>query len=153
MEKLKLHLIQLNKALITLKKAFEVAEKLALTNDIDFIAASEDSIIQRFEYTYENFWKFLKKYLETTYKTEDINSPRKIFAACVRVKICTLEEGNLFLDMAEDRNETSHTYNIESARKILPDIPEYYMIILSVVERFNTEMKSDILFQPKQLSK
>jgi len=140
MEKLKLHLIQLNKALATLKKSFSIAEILAQTKNKDFIAAAEDSIIQRFEYTYENFWKFLKKYLETVRHIEDLPSPRKIFDACVKAEICTLEEGNIFLNMAEDRNEISHTYNVESARRILPDIPSYYSMILAVVERFNKEI-------------
>ena len=140
MERLKLDLIQLNKALNTLAKSFTTAQELTKTNNQDFILAAEDSIIQRFEYSYESFWKFIKKYLAIKHNLEDINSPRKVFHACVSMEVCTLEEGNTFLDMVEDRNETSHTYNIESTRIILSDVPIYFSAMIVVVERFNKEL-------------
>lgn len=63
MERLKLELIQINKALKTLETSFLVLKKLSETKNTDFILAAEDSIIQRFEYCYDTFWKFLKIYL------------------------------------------------------------------------------------------
>ncbi len=142
MERLKLDLVQLHKALNTLENAFIVAHKLTQTNNQDFVLAAEDSIIQRFEYCYESFWKFLRKYLQNKHNLEDINSPRKVFKAAVSVEICSLEEGNAFLNMAEDRNETSHTYNIEATRSILSDIPLYYAAMITCTKRFNQELET-----------
>jgi nucleotidyltransferase substrate binding protein (TIGR01987 family) len=135
-EKLKLHLEQLNNALKTLENSFRVAQELEKTKNAEFILAAEDSTIQRFEYCYEIFWKFLKKYLELVHHVEDIHSSRRVFHESVKVGLCTPEEGDVFLDMADDRNETSHTYSIEAARVILCDVPRYYKAMIAVVKRF-----------------
>ena len=63
MEKLKLDLEQLNKALKTLNDSFAILQEAQKMKHQGFIDAAKDSIIQRFEYSYEQFWKFLKKYL------------------------------------------------------------------------------------------
>lgn len=41
-----------------------------------------DSLIQRFEYSYELFWKFLKKYAEHQFITLESASPRGIIRVC-----------------------------------------------------------------------
>lgn len=144
MERLKLDLAQLHKALKTLHDSFEVAREAQEAASVRFILAAEDSIIQRFEYSYESFWKFLKKYFETLCNMEELNSPRKVFRACVKVGICTAEEVDILIDMADARNETSHTYNIESTRIILVDVPYYYACMMSVVERLETTLMIEI---------
>jgi len=137
-ERLNWDLVELKKALKTLGDAFSVLEDAKKVGHHGFILAAEDSIIQRFEYTYESFWKFLKKYMEIVHSTEDINTSRRIFYASVKLGLCTQDEGALFLDMADDRNETSHTYNVEASRIILSDIPAYYAAMNAVVGRLST---------------
>ena len=68
----------------SLQNGFLVAERLQALGDPEFDLAAEDSIIQRFEYTYESFWKFLKKYLELIRNAENVNSPKNVFRACVK---------------------------------------------------------------------
>lgn len=140
MERLDLDLIQVKKAIKSLEKAFLVANQLAETNNPDFILAAQDSIIQRFEYCYDIFWKFLKKYLKTVHDLNDANSPYRVFHICVRLEICSLEQGNIFLNMAEARNETSHTYSIESARNILIDVPIYYAAMKELIYDINNKL-------------
>lgn len=137
MERLKQDLVQLNKAIKTLESALILQQEVVKTSNQAIILAAEDSIIKRFEYTYESFWKFLKKYLEEINQAQEINSPRKVFYATVRLAVCTPDEGDIFLDMLDDRNETAHTYNIEAARIILSDVPRYYSTMAGVTERFN----------------
>lgn len=133
MERLKQDLVQLNKAIKTLNDALIHQQEVSTMDSQGIKLAAEDSIIKRFEYTYESFWKFLKKYLEKIKQEQDINSPRKVFYAAV--------EGDIFLDMIDDRNETSHTYNIEAARIIISDVPRYYSAMMVVVQRFNQEFQ------------
>lgn len=135
MERLGLELDQLKRALKTLGDSFDVLKDAKKLEHVGLILAAEDSIIQRFEYTAESFWKFLKKYLETIHHLVDINSSRKVLYAGVKYEICTLDEGSIFLDMVDDRNETSHTYSIEASRIILSDIPRYYSVMVAVAER------------------
>lgn len=136
MERLKLDYCQLNKAIKTLQKGFNIAIRLQQFEDVDFDLVAEDSIIKRFEYTYETFWKFLKRYLETAHKLEDINSPKKVFRACVKTEVCTPEQGDILIDMSDDRNETSHSYNIEASRIILVDIPRYCEVMVTILKQF-----------------
>ena len=135
MERLKLDLEQLKKALKTLLDSFDVLSQAKSMNNQTFVLAAEDSIIQRFEYTYESFWKFLKKYLKTIDISEDHLSPKKVFHASYKTGICTLEEASICIDMADSRNETSHTYSIEASRVILSDIPHYYATMNNVINR------------------
>jgi len=139
-ERLKLDLIQLKKSLKTLKSAFDIERELQKTCNPLFILAAQDSIIQRFEYCYEGFWKFLKRYLELIHMLNDINSPKKVFKACVKIGLCSTSEGDMFIDMADDRNETLHTCNVESMRLILPEIPEYYLTIINIVQQVETHL-------------
>ena len=135
MERLRLELDLLKKALKTLEDSFGVLEDAKKLEHAGLILAAEDSIIQRFEYTSESFWKFLKKYLETIHHLVDISSSRKALYASVKHEICTTDEGTVFLDMVDDRNETSHTYSIEESRIILVDIPRYYSVMATVTTR------------------
>ncbi len=136
MEKLTLDLEQLNKALKTLHDSFAILQEAQAMGHQGFIDAAKDSIIQRFEYSYEQFWKFLKKYLELVHHLDDLHSSRRVFYASVKVEVCAPDEGDIFLDMADDRNETSHTYSVEASRIILSDIPRYYSAMIIVVQRF-----------------
>ena len=135
MERIKLDLAQLKKALKTMLDSFAVLSEAKTMHNKTFVLAAEDSIIQRFEYTYESFWKFLKKYLKTIDISEDHLSPKKVFHASYKTSICTLEEASICIDMADSRNETSHTYNIEASRVILSDIPHYYTTMNNVINR------------------
>jgi nucleotidyltransferase substrate binding protein (TIGR01987 family) len=137
MERVIADLEQLNKALDTLENAFIVAKKAAQMGDAEFILAAEDSIIQRFEYSYEAFWKLLKKYIEQVHRIEEINSPRRVVHAAVTYNICSTKEGTVFLEMLDDRNETSHRYSVEAIRIILPDIPRYFEAMRTVVDRLH----------------
>jgi nucleotidyltransferase substrate binding protein (TIGR01987 family) len=135
MERLELEFDQLKRALKTLEDSLDVLKYAKTLGHVGLILAAEDSIIQRFEYTAESFWKFLKKYLEAIHYLVDINSSRKALYAGVKYEICTPDEGAIFLDMVDDRNETSHTYSIEESRIILSDIPRYYFVMVTVSER------------------
>ena len=42
--------------------------------------------------------------------------------------------------MADDINETSHTYSVEASRIILSDVPRYYLTMIIVVQRLNLQL-------------
>ena len=83
-----------------------------------------DAAIQRFEYTFEAFWKFLKEYLK---EKEGIiaNSPKSCFREVFAVGYLTEEETVRFLEMTDKRNATSHTYKEEVANIIYGGLMEY----------------------------
>jgi nucleotidyltransferase substrate binding protein (TIGR01987 family) len=141
MEKLKVPQQLLYNALKTYKKVFEGLEKARLTNDALIIEMAQDSCIQRFEYCFDSFWKFLKRYLEGYYELENINSPRSVFEACVKQKLCSEQQGEQLVLMLEDRNITTHTYDAEKVRRIFPRVLEYYSLMKDIVDSLPTVAK------------
>lgn len=128
-------------ALKTLKESFEISRLAEEEKREGFILAAQDSMIQRFEYSYDSFWKFLKRYLEKEeIESEDANSPKKVFRICVKNGICTQHEGQILIQMADDRNTTSHNYNIQQVRIIITDIPTYYSTMIQIIERIDAKL-------------
>ncbi len=108
MEKLKRKLEISKKALNTLEEILNVEPSKIV----------RDATIQRFEYTFEAIWKLLKEYL---FYREGIvcNSPKSCFREAFSVGLL-IEEGNAsFLQMTDDSNLTSHTYDEEIAEKFI----------------------------------
>ena len=83
-----------------------------------------DAMIQRFEYSTEAFWKFLKAYLLTEHNLS-ANSPRDVIRTGLTAKLYNEEISKELLQMLDDRNLTSHTYVEELAESIAGRIPAY----------------------------
>jgi nucleotidyltransferase substrate binding protein (TIGR01987 family) len=83
-----------------------------------------DAMIQRFEYSTEAFWKYLKAYLLTGHNLS-ANSPREVIRTGLKTKLYSEEISKELLQMLDDRNLTSHTYVEELAESIACCIPAY----------------------------
>ncbi len=83
----------------------------------------KDGVIQRFEFTFELFWKALKIFLQR--QGVIAKTPRDCFKEAFRIDL--LEDESTFLDMLEDRNLTAHIYNKETSEKILKRIKDKYI--------------------------
>jgi nucleotidyltransferase substrate binding protein (TIGR01987 family) len=83
-----------------------------------------DALIQRFEYSTEAFWKYLKAYLLTEHNLS-ANSPREVIRTGLTAKLYSEETSQELLQMLDDRNLTSHTYVEELAESIAHRIPNY----------------------------
>ena len=83
-----------------------------------------DAMIQRFEYSTEAFWKFLKAYLLTEHNLS-ANSPRDVIRTGLKAKLFSEEISKELLQMLDDRNLTSHIYVEELAETIAGRIPAY----------------------------
>jgi len=83
-----------------------------------------DATIQRFEYTFEAFWKFLRDYL-SEYEGIRSNSPKSCFREALSAGLISEEQTVACLEMTDDRNLTSHTYIEELAEQIYRKIESY----------------------------
>ena len=83
----------------------------------------KDGVIQRFEFTFELFWKALKIYFEN----EGIlcKTPRECLKAAFRYEI--VQDELLYVSMLEDRNKTSHIYGKEESERIFQKIKSHYV--------------------------
>lgn len=91
-----------------------------------------DAVIQRFEFSFELVWKALKLYLE--WQGHECGGPRptlkKAFAEGL---ITTAEEADVWLQMLEDRNLTSHAYDEALAIRIYQHVVRDYAALLGAM--------------------
>ena len=95
-----------------------------------------DALIQRFEYSTEAFWKYLKAYLQTEHNLS-ANSPREVIRIGLTAKLYIEEMSQELLQMLDDRNLTSHTYVEELAESIAHRIPDYSKSMSEVMTRLS----------------
>lgn len=107
-------------------KAVErLRESLARDENDDIVL---DGVIQRFEFTYELSWKLLKAYLAYNGIAE-VRTPREAFKEAFAAGL--IVDGDIWLEMIDDRNLTSHTYDETEARRIFERIKNKYFRELS----------------------
>ena len=106
------------------KKAFSQFEKgvnLALTKDLSEL--EDQGLIKAFEFTHELAWKMLKDFLESR-GNKDIYGSKDAVRESFRLGL--VDNGELWMEMIENRNQTVHTYNLEIAKKIVNAIVHKY---------------------------
>lgn len=111
MKKFEDKLEKLNLAYNSLKEMIEFGNTANISLE-KFDEALRDSIIKKFEYTFELSWKTLKAYLENE-GYEEISSPKKVLKQAFESGIIKDEES--WANMLEARNSTAHTYDEEKA--------------------------------------
>ncbi len=117
-----------NKALDQLIAGVELMRQRALSD------LEKQGLIQAFEYTYELGWNVLKDYLLWQGVTEIVGSRDAIRESYNKQLIV---DGEIWMNMLQDRNRTTHTYNRDTAESILQNINEqYYGAFLSLRNRF-----------------
>lgn len=95
-----------------------------------------DSVIKRFEYTIDIFWKYLKLYMQDYQKIDiALASPRGILQVARNSNLISIDELKQLFDAVSDRNLTSHTYNEDLAIEIVERIPGHCQIIRTITQR------------------
>jgi len=98
-----------------------------------------DLVVKRFEFTYEMSWKVAKRYLD--YTGTGCTGPRNCFKEAFAQKIIECED--IWIDMIEQRNLSSHIYDEDEIKEILGKIVDYKKafgsLLLSLEERLKSE--------------
>ena len=95
-------------------------------------AILRDAVIQRFEFSFELVWKGLKLYLER--QGHECGGPRPTLKkAFSEGLIATPEEADVWLQMLEDRNLTSHAYDEALATRIYQHVVRDYSTLLGAM--------------------
>jgi nucleotidyltransferase substrate binding protein (TIGR01987 family) len=121
------------------KKAFfqfEKGIKLALTRDLSEL--ENQGLIKAFEFTHELAWKTLKDFLESK-GNQDIYGSKDAVRESFRLNL--INDGEIWMEMIESRNQTVHTYNLEIAKKIANAIIHKYY------KQFDLLLKKFIKFE------
>lgn len=85
------------------------------------------ALIQSFEVCFELGWKVLKDYLYL--KGKVVTTPKDTIKEAFYADI--LSDGQIWIDMQNDRNTSSHEYNFDKISRIFEDISSKYFEELS----------------------
>lgn len=137
MEKLTLKHQQLLTALDRMKEAIDHLKniennKLKIPDmpQEEFYRIVRDSLIQRFEFCSDQFWKYLKRFLEEKLSQGiEITAPRPVIRTACKIKLLTEEDTLVLIKMIDDRNMSSHIYKEEIADIISAKTANYYKIM------------------------
>jgi nucleotidyltransferase substrate binding protein (TIGR01987 family) len=111
------------------------AESPESFDDYEEYRIHRDSAIQRFEYSIDLFWKYIKAYLETKQLISGPKIPADVVRTASANNIITEEEAEAILSMIKSRNLTSHMYLEELAEQLVAQLDRYYTILYSLVTR------------------
>lgn len=117
-----------NKALSQLEKFVEKKETL---NELE-----ELGVIKAFEFTFEMAWRVMKDYFEYQ-GNPTITGSRDAFREAFNKGVVL--DGEEWMNMIKDRNETVHTYNELTADKISDKVIHVYF---KLFKEFQLKMKS-----------
>ena len=121
MERLKLKIKDAKKALTSLSEVMKEPYSIIV----------RDATIQRFEYTFEAFWKFIKEYLKEK-EGAITNSPKSCFREIFSLGFTSEEETEILNEMTDSRNETVHTYKEQIAQEIYEKVKKYAPLMKEV---------------------
>lgn len=122
MQKLDIKIKNFAKALSRLNEALQEMEENRFKPDV---------CIQRFEFTYEMCWKMLQAALRE--RGVIAPSPREVFEKATKESF--IGDSQIWVDMRNDRNDSSNEYNEEKAKEIYKNIPAYAQEFEKVLER------------------
>lgn len=130
---------KINKYGATIKNLESLQKSLYYFHDSKYASIYDkmrDSVIKRFEYTFDTFWKFIREYLEEKHGIKFATiSPKSVWREALNARLIAQEEFDQLINMVDDRNLTSHTYNELLAQEISQRVANYYTLIQSILQR------------------
>jgi nucleotidyltransferase substrate binding protein (TIGR01987 family) len=93
------------------------------------------ALIKAFEMTFELAWKTIKDYLN--YEGIDVSLPREVIKQGFLNNIIT--DGQLWIDMLQERNLMTHTYDEARALQAIHQIIQRYRVGLQQVHQYFQE--------------
>ncbi|MFA5878890.1 MAG: nucleotidyltransferase substrate binding protein [Candidatus Margulisiibacteriota bacterium] len=108
---------------------------VAPLNDLE-----QEGVIQRFEYTLELAWKTIKDYLDAQGIIFEEISPKAVIKKAFAAKLLINPE--VWLNMLEQRNLLSHTYNEQTFINTITKINDQYLTEFSKMVSFFNNQKN-----------
>jgi nucleotidyltransferase substrate binding protein (TIGR01987 family) len=94
-----------------------------------------DSLIQRFEYTFDLTWKYLSLYLESEGRKVEIKTPKGTFREGLKAMLLSEDEARLAIQMVDHRNLSTHGYDEMLIESISAQIPAYCKLIENILQK------------------
>ena len=125
------------------EKAVSVLDRIFLiSKERELTEAEQMGLIQSFEFSFELAWKLMKDFLTSKGIFEIIGSKdaiRQAFSDGI------IQNGEIWMNMIDSRNETSHAYDEKIAEKVVEDISNSYIaefnIFLATMKKYRNEQE------------
>ena len=120
-----LQLDSLAQAIDALERSVKIATNLD-TSDNDLRETVRAGVIQNFEVAYEQCWKMMKRWLEEYIGkayVDNANTRRELFRLAAGSQL--IADVQRWMDYHDERNQTSHTYNEETAQGVFEEAKEF----------------------------
>ncbi len=127
-------LTTLEEAIIDLQKVPTLA-KCGNYDENRVYRTYRDSLIQRFEYTFDTTWKYLSDFLQQQGRILPIKTPKAIFREALKATFLSEPDVRLALKMVDHRNVTTHGYNEALIEEISENIPQYTQLIKKILQK------------------
>jgi nucleotidyltransferase substrate binding protein (TIGR01987 family) len=124
-----------------LKAFHELEEAVELSKKRDLSKLEKQGLIQAFEYTHELSWKVLKDFLQESGVQGIYGSKNAIRQA---FKVDLINDGEIWMKMIEDRNQTVHTYNLEVSEQIYGRVVREYFSEFILFKEVFEKLKSKV---------
>ena len=99
------------------KKALASLERSVISaEERDLNEMEEQGLVKGFEFTFELSWKLLKDYLESR-GFKDFHGSKDTFRLAFQEGL--ISEGEIWMEMIDSRNRSSHTYEESIAKQII----------------------------------
>ncbi|MBU1752493.1 nucleotidyltransferase substrate binding protein [bacterium] len=121
-------------AIASMERALKFADKRLILENIDEEETEviKAGVIQKFEFTYELCWKFMKRWIEENISTGVVDgvTRRELFRLSAENRLIVDVEG--WMEYHKARNRTSHAYDeniaeevYQAAVKFLPEAKDF----------------------------
>ena len=132
----------LKKALFALDSSIEHLENPSFFDQLDPDAKNTFSagVIQHFEFSYELCWKLIKRWLELNFPSTLIDgfSIRTLYRTAQEHLL--IKDVENWMDYHQARNLTSHTYNEETALKVINSSKNFLPDAKLLLEALNAQL-------------
>ena len=118
------------------KKAVAALERsVVAARERNLNEMEEQGLVQGFEFTFELSWKLLKDYLESK-GFKDFHGSRDTYRLAFQEGL--ISNGEIWMEMIDSRNRSSHTYEESIAREIISlVIAKYFLKFQELLEKMN----------------
>jgi nucleotidyltransferase substrate binding protein (TIGR01987 family) len=116
-------------------RAIERLEEALAKQEDEFL---RDACIQRFEFTFELAWKGIQAIARP--EGQECATPKSAFSLGWQAR--WIEDEDLWLDMLDARNKTSHTYREKTAEEVYSALPRFIPALKQLARTLETRLRN-----------
>jgi nucleotidyltransferase substrate binding protein (TIGR01987 family) len=99
-----------------------------------------DSLIQRFEYCTDMFWKMVREFIVECHGIDAPASPKGVLKQAFDLAVIDEDQYRVLIASVNDRNLSSHAYHEKVAEQIALHIFSYFLLMQEITEKLKLSL-------------